>query len=171
MPTKTATTTTDDDDDDGDDTDDDDDVDDDEDDDDDDDDDDEIDEAFNRVMERNKGLFEENEMLWKQNELLKQANQEPKAAEPAPAAGKRKATAAPDLEPLARRQIPLLSRALLRQYLSSMGAPTKGEPSELKARLLELFALNGIDQGDDDGTTNKWYWPGRTVVTVKKVPT
>ena len=122
-------------------------------------------------MERNKGLAEENEMLWNENELLKKANQELKAAESAPAAGKRKAMAAPDLEPLARRQIPMLSRALLRQYLSSMGATTFGQPSELKERLLELFALNGIDQGDDDGTTNNWYWPGRTLVTVKKVPT
>ena len=122
-------------------------------------------------MERNKGLADENDMLWKENELLKQANQELKAAESAPAAGKRKAMAAPELEPLARRHIPKLGRALLRQYLSSMGASTKGEPSELKARLLELFALNGIDQGENDGTTNNWYWPGRTVVNVTKVRT
>ena len=75
-----------------------------------------------------------------------------------------------NLEPLAIRRIPELSRKTMRLYLSSMGASTHGDPAELKERLQKLFALNGIDQGDDDGTTAKWYHPGKTTVRIRKVP-
>ena len=54
------------------------------------------------------------------------------------------------LEPLGRRHIPKLSRKCLRRYLSDMGGSTNGTPDELKERLTKFFALNDIDQGDDD---------------------
>ena len=52
-----------------------------------------------------------------------------------------------------------------------MGGSTNGTtPDELKERLTELFALNDIDQGDDDGTTANYYHPGQTYARITKVP-
>lgn len=86
------------------------------------------------------------------------------------AAAKRPAAQRPVLEPLSRLRIPELGRKALRAYLHSMGASQNGEPAELKDRLVRLFAANGIDQGNDDGTTAKWYHPGVTLVRITKVP-